>query len=445
MVVDSTIWAPGRAYWRGSWWTRLLAQTTTSASPMSLAPLTVSRSGAPGPAPINHTLPKLRTPPGKDHCREICPLSPHHLQGGHDFFALDPEPGPVHGAFQPTALLSDPEHLPRPATALGADHRLEPGKCLPQRLLPCRERQQRKPFVAFEEYRPTPRSQVLQRRDPWHSLYLDVRFDLLNGTCQVGEGRIDVGVSDSSERARLAAPQVLGDSVRRVGPVTFPGIRVVRECEEEASDAPFVQILARRGLGPPYLACVSHGHEDLVRLPQHAQTFDGQQFGFAARLDRRVVELVSANVGASLGQRRVRQRAGFPVAEREPVRHRGLCVEHAAHGMPVKLAHQVQQPAALGNHWTPACCKGPNTLPHPPVRGEDLCVGLGEPTTEVESVCSSGQVLLGGRVEGDDLSARALQQLQVLAVKEAERRSRRNRHANATGPIQVRRLRTPGL
>src|SRR5918995_1542348 len=281
MVVDSTILAPSRAYWRTSSWTRLLAQTTTSASPMSPAPLTVSRSSAPGPAPMNHTLPKLRTPPGKDHCGEICPFSPHHLQGGHDFFALDPEPGPVHGALQPTTLLSDPEHLPEPAAALVADYRLEPGERLPQRLLPCRERQQRQPFVAFEEYRSTSRSQVLQRRDPWHSLYLNFRFDLLNGTCQVGEGRVYVGVSDSSERARLAAPQVFGDSVRRVGPVTFPGLRVVRECEGEASDAPFVQILTHRGLGPPYLSCVSHGHEDLVRLPQHAQTFDGQQFGVA--------------------------------------------------------------------------------------------------------------------------------------------------------------------
>src|ERR687897_678208 len=239
MVVDSTICAPGRAYWRASSWTRLLAQTTTSASPMSLAPLTVSRSGAPGPAPINHTLPKLRTPPAKDHGGQVSSLSPHHLERRHHLFALDPEPCPVHRAVQPSPLFSDPEYLP------------------------------------------TPRSQFLQRRDPWHSLYLNVRFDLLNGTCQVGEGRIDVGVSDSSERARLAAPQVLGDSVRRVGPVTFPGLRVVRECEGEASYAPFVQILAHRGLGPPYLACVSHGHEDLVRLPQQAQTFDGQQFGVA--------------------------------------------------------------------------------------------------------------------------------------------------------------------
>src|SRR5215213_1246070 len=209
MVVDSTIWALSRAYWRAPSWTRLLAQTTTSASPMSLAPLTVSRSGAPGPAPMNHTLLNLRTPPGKDHCREICPFSPHHLQGGHDFFALDPEPGPVHGALQPTTLLSDPEHLPEPAAALVADYRLEPGERLPQRLLPCRERQQRQPFVGFEEYRSTPRSEVLQRRDPWHSLYLDIRFDLPNGPGQVGEGRIDVGVSDSGERAHLAAPQVL--------------------------------------------------------------------------------------------------------------------------------------------------------------------------------------------------------------------------------------------
>ena len=80
------------------------------------------------------------------------------------------------------------------------------------------------------------------------------------------------------------------------------------------------------------------GHETFLtttdQLPGRSLT--------GSRLDGRVVELVSANVGAPLGQRRVRQRAGFPVTEREPVRHRGLGVEHAAHRMPVQLAHQVQ-------------------------------------------------------------------------------------------------------
>src|SRR5918999_4680861 len=110
MVVDSTIWAPGRAYRRTPSLTRLLAQITTSASPMSLVPLTVNRSGAPGPAPINHTLPKLGTPPGKDHGGEIRPFSSHHLQGRRDFFTLDPKPRPVYGILQPTSLLGDPEY-----------------------------------------------------------------------------------------------------------------------------------------------------------------------------------------------------------------------------------------------------------------------------------------------------------------------------------------------
>src|SRR3712207_1459553 len=59
MVVDSTISAPGEAYSRTPSWTRLLAQTTTSASPMSREPRIVSRSGEPGPAPINQTLPPI--------------------------------------------------------------------------------------------------------------------------------------------------------------------------------------------------------------------------------------------------------------------------------------------------------------------------------------------------------------------------------------------------
>src|SRR5215211_5648146 len=93
----------------------------------------------------------------------------------------------------------------------------------------------------------------------------------------------------------------------------------------------------------------------------------------------------------------------------------------------------------------PTSCKGLNTLPHPPIRGQRLRVGLGEPTTEVESVCSGRQFLICGRVEGDNLSARALQKLQVLAVQEAERRSCGDRHTDPLGPIQIPRLRTPGL
>src|SRR5215210_723200 len=151
MVVDSTISAFGRAYARTPSWTRLLAQITTSASPMSPAPRTVSRSGAPGPAPINHTLPKLRTPPGENYGGQIRPLAPDHLPRRHDFFAFDPEPGPVHGVLQPSSLLRDPEHLPEPAPALVADHRLEMGERLFQRLLPGRERQKRQPLVAFQE------------------------------------------------------------------------------------------------------------------------------------------------------------------------------------------------------------------------------------------------------------------------------------------------------
>src|SRR5215212_1067767 len=127
MVVDSTISAPERAYARTPSFTRLLAQTTTSASAMSPAPLTVRRSGAPGPAPINHTLANLRTPIGEDHGRQVRPLPTYHLLRGQNFFAFDPQPRPVHGPFQPPAFLRDPEHLPEPAPSFVADYRLEPG------------------------------------------------------------------------------------------------------------------------------------------------------------------------------------------------------------------------------------------------------------------------------------------------------------------------------
>src|SRR5215217_9420047 len=243
MVVDSTISASDLAYSRISSWTRLRAQITTSASPMSLLPLIVKRSGAPGPAPINHTLPKPRTST-KNHGRQIHPLPPEHLPRRHDFLTLDPEPRTVHGALQPTLLLSDPQHLREPAPTLVANDRLEACERLPQRPFSRRERQQREPSVAFEENRPTARSQILHRRDPWHGLDLNVRFHLPDGTRQVGEGRIDVRVADGGEGARLAVSQAPRDFACGVGPVTLPGFCVVREGEEEACDPPFVQVLA---------------------------------------------------------------------------------------------------------------------------------------------------------------------------------------------------------
>src|SRR5215213_11616356 len=108
MVVDSTISASSLAYSRTPSWIRLRAQTTTSASPMSLLPLRVSKSGAPGPAPINHTLPKPGAPSGKDHGGQICPLPADHLPRRRDFLTVDAEPGTVYGALQPPLLLSDP-------------------------------------------------------------------------------------------------------------------------------------------------------------------------------------------------------------------------------------------------------------------------------------------------------------------------------------------------
>src|SRR5215203_1752184 len=157
MVVDSTISAFGRACSRTSSWTRLLAQITTSAPPMSPAPLTVNRSGAPGPAPINQTLAKPETSSGEDNSRQIRSLTTDHLPRGHYFLAFDPEPGTVHGVFDPPP--GNPEHLPKPASALVANHRLEPGERLPERLFPGRERQERQPLVALEQNRPAARSQ----------------------------------------------------------------------------------------------------------------------------------------------------------------------------------------------------------------------------------------------------------------------------------------------
>src|ERR671916_477208 len=121
MVVDSTMSAPGRAYCRMPSWTRLLAQITTSASPMSLTPLTVNRSGAPGPAPMNHTLPKMRPPPGEDNRRKISPLAPYHLGRREHFLSPDPQTSPVHRALQPPRLVRSVEHLPESAPPLVAD------------------------------------------------------------------------------------------------------------------------------------------------------------------------------------------------------------------------------------------------------------------------------------------------------------------------------------
>src|SRR5919107_5789317 len=145
MVVDSMISASALAYSRTPSWTRLRAQITTSASPMSLLPLRVRRSGAPGPAPMNQTLPKPRASSGEYHGGQIRPLPADHLAGRRDFLALYAEPGAVHGALQPPLLLRDPQHFPEPASALVTHDRVEPRERLPQRLFPGREGQQREP------------------------------------------------------------------------------------------------------------------------------------------------------------------------------------------------------------------------------------------------------------------------------------------------------------
>src|SRR5918998_5617747 len=139
MVVDSTISAPGRACSRTPSLTRLRAQITTSASPMSLAPRMVSRSGAPGPAPINHTLPKLPPLLGEGYRREVRRLPAHHLGGLEHLLALDPQARAVDGALQPPGLLGDPQHLCHAAPALVTDHRLEAPQSLPQGFLPRRK------------------------------------------------------------------------------------------------------------------------------------------------------------------------------------------------------------------------------------------------------------------------------------------------------------------
>src|SRR5918999_63806 len=121
MVVDSKISASGRACSRTPSFTRLLAQMTTSAAPMSLAPRIVSRSGAPGPAPMNQTLPKLPSPLRESDRREVRRLPTRHLGGVEDLLVLGPQPRAIDCVPEPSGLLSRPQHLRKAATALVAD------------------------------------------------------------------------------------------------------------------------------------------------------------------------------------------------------------------------------------------------------------------------------------------------------------------------------------
>src|SRR4028118_2295842 len=131
MVVDSTTSAPGATYSRTPSWTRLLAQTTTPAPPRSLPPRIVNRSGEPGPAPINQTLPMSLHLSAKDDRRQVRPLAPGHLGRRAYFFPRDTEPRAVDRAPEPPGLLSHPEHLGHPTPALVADDGLEGRQRLP--------------------------------------------------------------------------------------------------------------------------------------------------------------------------------------------------------------------------------------------------------------------------------------------------------------------------
>ena len=132
--------------------------------------------GAPGPAPINHTLPKPGVSSGKDHGGQIRPLPPDHLH------ARARLPRPRCRAWRRTRRPPAAPPPPRPAAPPRAGSRpcsrrpSRTPRAPPSRLFPGRERQQREPPVAFEQHRPAARGQILHRRNPRHGLYLDVRF-----------------------------------------------------------------------------------------------------------------------------------------------------------------------------------------------------------------------------------------------------------------------------
>src|SRR5919199_6835973 len=257
MVVDSTTSAPGLACSRTSSFTRLRPQITTSARPMSLAPRMVSRSGAPGPAPINHTLPKLPSPLREGDRREIRRLPARHLGRLEYLLTLDPESRAVDGVIEPPCLLPDPQHLSHPAPPLVADHRLEAEQSLPEGLLSRRERQEREPLVPLEQHHAAPRGEVLHRRDAWDGSDLDAGQSLTHGPREVGKSRVHVRIPYGREGTGLVPAQGLGHLTGRALPVARAGPLVTGEGEEHALYAAGLQVLPHGRLSPADLAGVS--------------------------------------------------------------------------------------------------------------------------------------------------------------------------------------------
>ena len=160
------------------------------------------------------------------------------------------------------------------------------------------------------------------------------------------------------------------------------------------------------------------------KLPGGCRAWQGP----GLRFDRRVVELMATQGIAPTSQRRVDEGAGLAVTQGEPVRHPGACVEDAAHLLPIQLATQIQESAALGSHGTATEGKSAHLIPQRIVLGEGLGVGLRESAAEIEGVRALGKVFFRGWVEEDDLSSSSPQELQVLPVDEAEGGTARDRY-----------------
>lgn len=140
-------------------------------------------------------------------------------------------------------------------------------------------------------------------------------------------------------------------------------------------------------------------------------------------LDDGPVELVAGHDGPRLAEHRVGRGDRLAVAQGQPPRHLGPCVEHTAHGVAVQFAGEVEQAGTLrADRRAPVSEFGDVGTQRGVVR-QRLGVHLGESPADDQPAGAVGQRLVVQRVERDHLRSGGTEEFGGLGVGEGERRA----------------------
>ena len=137
-------------------------------------------------------------------------------------------------------------------------------------------------------------------------------------------------------------------------------------------------------------------------------------------LDNGPMKLVPPHPGTGHRERTVTHGHGIPITEGEPISHPSGGVEHPAHGPPVQLPAQIQQPGTLGGNGRTTLGESSDRLAQGLIGGQLSGKHLGKPAPDNQPPCPIRQLLIPKRIEHDDLGPGGPQQLDMLGIGERE-------------------------